>query len=136
MTESMTKTASLFGSNDHALDASIRRAIAHAMRHSSKSREQLAEELSQRTGCHVSANVLNAMAAESKRLTRFPLCWVVPFCEVTGDDTLARLAIPSALRQYTELGERVVRAQHEFEELTDLRRMLSVRQEAPSGSVA
>lgn len=81
----------------HDLNWQISRAVSKAL-HSvrkHKSRAQVAEELSARTGRQISVAILNeftrdgtASSEGGKRPKPFPAALVAPFCEVTGDDSL------------------------------------------------
>lgn len=89
-----------------ALDNAIRAAITRALRVcTSKSREAVAEELSEATGVQITLRMLNDYTAESRRPYRFPAAWVIPFCRITGDDSLQRLLLGPELADILRLGE-------------------------------
>ncbi|SRR6266568_254360 len=87
-------------------EAFLRRSIAKAIRKSSKSRDQICGELSKLVGVRVSRHMLNAYTSESNRSARFPASFVVPLCQILGDDELQRCVIESHLRELLEFGER------------------------------
>lgn len=86
-------------------DVEIRRCLAEAMRLTCKSREQIADALSERIGRPITVHMLNDYAALSKEGNRFPAAWVRAFCEVTGDDSLQRMILGPHLAALVELGE-------------------------------
>jgi hypothetical protein len=95
-----------FSGNHEHIDTAIRRHISDAMRRSSKSRAEIAEEMSRRLECRVTASMLNDYTAETKGAARFPAAWIVALCEVTGDDRLQRLVLSARLQKLLGLAER------------------------------
>lgn len=49
--------------------------------------------------------MLDQFTAESRRPYRFPAAWVVPFCRITGDDSLQRLLLGPNLAGALRVGE-------------------------------
>ncbi len=71
--------------NDAAL---IRAIVVDAMKHCTKSRAQIADEMSLLVGTQVTERMLNAFAADSREDHRFPSELARAFCAVVGDDRL------------------------------------------------
>ena len=69
-------------------DAMVRRTISQAIRDCSKSREQIADEMTEILGVRVTVSMLNDFTASAKRLCRWPAAWDRAFCAVTGDHEL------------------------------------------------
>lgn len=69
-------------------DAVVRQAISSAIHACSKSREQIADNMSALLGTRVTVHMLNSYSSEAKQLNRFPAAWDRAFCRATGDDTL------------------------------------------------
>jgi hypothetical protein len=96
-----------------ALDSAVRMALARAIRNCrDKSREQIASALSEQTGTRITLRTLNALTAESRRPYRFPATWVIPFCRITGDDSLQRLLLGPTLGKLLSIGEIELAAHH------------------------
>jgi hypothetical protein len=86
--------AELTGSmNDGAL---IRGVLVEAIRHSSKSRPQIADEMTRLVGREITERALNAYTAESKEDHRWPAELTRAFCSATGDDRLLRVLSEAA----------------------------------------
>jgi hypothetical protein len=93
-----------------ALDRDIRAAISRAIRACpNKTREMIAEDLSKATGVRVSLRMLNDYTADSRAPYRFPAAWVIPFCEITGDNSLRSALLGPRLEETLHLGERVIK---------------------------
>jgi hypothetical protein len=114
----MPIVAQLSGSNEMPVqgppmdrDRAIRNLIAEIIRSSPQSRDVLADEMSRITGQRITRRMLDDFSALSKRAHRFPLSFVVAFCEITGDDRLQRMALSPRLRKLLELGERKLAAE-------------------------
>ena len=91
------------------LDILIRRLLTGALRASSKSRSEIAHELSTRVGTPISVFMLNEYTAPSKVLRRFPAVWLPAFCDITGDDGPRLLLLDPRLRDLLlEIGERAL----------------------------
>lgn len=98
-------------------DAMVRTAISRAIRNSSKSRDQIAEEMTTILGVHVTGSMLNDFTASAKRLCRWPAAWDRAFCAVTGDIDLlicrvraaGFMVIGSVERDLMELGREYLR---------------------------
>jgi hypothetical protein len=58
------------------------------MKRSSKSREQIAEEMSAMLGVKITARMITSYTSESKELHRWPAEFDLAFCEVTGNYAL------------------------------------------------
>jgi hypothetical protein len=74
-----------------------------------KSREEIAEELSARTGQRVTVAMLNDYSAESKKPARFPACFLQAFSEIVGSDALQLFVLSDRQRHLLELGEQAER---------------------------
>lgn len=72
------------------IDTSVRALVADAIRRSSKSREQIADDMSYLTGRSVTKTMLDCYTAESKE-HRFPVVFLPAFCKSTGDCRLLDL---------------------------------------------
>lgn len=105
-------------------DTMIRKIVSEVMHHSTKSRAQIADEMSQLVHVAVTAHMLNGYAAPSKSGARFPAAFVNAFCEVTGDDRLQRLLLSPALRNKVEIVERELNAAQEKHRAQQLREQL------------
>lgn len=88
-------------------DAALRRLLTDLLKQSSKSRAQVAEEISVHAGQRISKRMLDDWMAESKKPARFPACLVQAFCEVTGNDQLQRYLLSERMRQLLSVGESV-----------------------------
>lgn len=91
------------------LDAQIRHALRVAIRHSGKSRDQIAEELRSRHGLNISVPILNNWTGDSKRERRVPAVMVPALCAVLGDQSLQRLLLNEEQVGKLELGECVAK---------------------------
>jgi hypothetical protein len=68
-------------------DSIVRGAVAEAIRKSPKSREVIAEEISELTGRTVTLQMVNGWTGESQQSHSFPFRLLRAFCHVTGDCT-------------------------------------------------
>ena len=75
------------------------------MHKSTKSRAQVADEMSALVGRRISVRMLDEYAREAK--TRFPAALVDAFCTALGDDRLKRLVVGDSHRPLIELGEKL-----------------------------
>jgi len=123
-------------------DSMIRKIVSEVMHHSTKSRAQIADEMSQLVHVEVTANMLNGYAAPSKTGVRFPAAFIHAFCQVTGDDRLQRLLLSPVLRKKVEIVERELTADQEKRKAQLLREQLLAEQQllplftdAPDGYV-
>jgi len=123
-------------------DATIRKIVSEVMHHSTKSRAQIADEMSQLVQIEITANMLNGYAAPSKSGVRFPAAFINAFCQVTGDDRLQRFLLSPVLRKKIEIVERELTADQEKRKAQLLREQLLVEQKslplfanAPDGCV-
>jgi hypothetical protein len=117
----------LFSNNDQPMPGSmsdatlVRSLIAEVIRKSSKSRAQIAEEMSYLVGREITERMLNGFTADSRDDYRWPGELDRAFCFVTGDDRLLRCRV--------ELSGYVVITNDEFE-LLELGRQYLIRQRA------
>jgi hypothetical protein len=111
-------------------DATIRKIVSEVMHHSTKSRAQIADELSQLVDVEVTANMLNGYAAPSKTGVRFPAAFINAFCQVTGDDRLQRFLLSPVLRKKIEIVERELTAAQEKHQAQLLREQLLEEQKS------
>jgi len=96
--------------NDESM---VRSVVTSSIKRCGKSREQIADEMSDLLGIQVTARMITAFTAESKELHRFPGSWDRAFCQATGDNRLLVCRVEAA-------GFRVITA--EEEKLLDLGR--------------
>lgn len=90
--------------------------VTEVIRNSSRSRAQVADEMSRLLGISVTERMLDCYTAESKEKHRFPAAFVPAFCRATADFRLLYLlaerlgfAVIEAWQvPVLELGERVV----------------------------
>lgn len=88
-------------------DLALRLLLSKLIRGCSKTRAQIAEELTDLSGLQVTVHMLNDFTAESKGNARFPAALVRSLCEVLeSDEILVSLARPR-LRKQIELAEKV-----------------------------
>jgi hypothetical protein len=102
----------------------LREVLSSAIKHSGKSRAQIAAELSDALGRAVTVSMLNDFTSVSgyKEGARFPAAWIIAFCVAVGDDSLQRLVLSPRLRKVLELAERdlaAIRDEMAREELRD-----------------
>jgi hypothetical protein len=88
-------------------DSALRELLSHLLRQSSKSRAQIAEEVSVHVGQRISKDMLDDWTAESKKPARFPAFLIPAFCEITGSDELQRHLLSERLRRVLSVGESV-----------------------------
>lgn len=69
-------------------DSLVRGIITSSIKQSGKSREQIAEEMSESLAVQVTARMITSFTAESKELHRWPGAWDRAFCQATGDHRL------------------------------------------------
>jgi hypothetical protein len=86
-------------------DSALRKLLSNLINQSSKSRAQIAEEISVHAGQRISKRMLDDWTAESKKPARFPAFLIPIICEVTGDDRLQRWVIGKRLSKLLEFGE-------------------------------
>lgn len=60
-------------------------ALSYSLRHAGKSREQIADEMSELTGEEISVHMINAWVCQSKEHHRFPLEYLPAFIKVTAN---------------------------------------------------
>lgn len=66
-------------------DLSLRLITSQAIKNGSKSRAQIADEMTNLLGVRVTEQMLNCFTAESKDKHRFPAAFVPALCHITGD---------------------------------------------------
>lgn len=71
----------------------VRAVVTGAIKHSGKSREQIASQMSELLGLQVTARMLASFTAGSKELHRWPGAWDRAFCVATGNDVLLRCRV-------------------------------------------
>lgn len=71
-------------------DSLVRGIVASAIKHSRKSCEEIAEEMSALVGTPITMRMIRAFTAASKQEYRWPSAWDRVFCHVTGDTRLLR----------------------------------------------
>ena len=86
-------------------DKALRLLLARVISSSPRSREQIADELSERLGHRVTKYMLDGFTSEGKGKPRFPAAWVQAFCQVVADDRLQRFIMGQRLRDLVRLGE-------------------------------
>jgi hypothetical protein len=98
-------------------DQKIRHAVKVSIARSGKDRSAIAREMTARLDRvpPVTKHMLNDFTGlcETQSHPRFPLAWVVAFCDATGSESLARLALTPKLRALVELGECELEAQRQ-----------------------
>lgn len=95
-----------FSGNERQNDAVLRELVADAISTSTKSRDQIADELTSIVGCRITRRMLDDFCSRSKVGTRFPAAWVAAFCEVTGDESLVLQLLPQQMRQKLDFADR------------------------------
>lgn len=90
-------------------DNEVRKLLSKLIRQCSKKRRQIAEELSNLTGLHITERMLDDWTSECHRSARFPAFLAEPFCRVIGNDELHRYLVSERLREVIELGEKAER---------------------------
>lgn len=113
------------GGSEHGChDAAIRKLLTEVMRSCSKSRAQIAEEMSRLTGLHITANMLYGYSAKDRRPARFPAVFVPAFCKATGDFRLQKMLLDARMTQLVETVERELDAARQACEARALRDQL------------
>lgn len=114
-------------------DAEVRATISRAIKGCSKSREQIADEMSVLLGMRVTERMLNAFTADANQMHRWPAAWDRAFCRATGDDRLLVFRVLLAglyvvtpdEYQLLELGREYLRQKRTNERLAMLEKRLS-----------
>ena len=101
----MSDWRQLYTPRRHDLDALLRDSLRRAIRFSSKSRQQICDELSIRLGRKISSNMLDNWTGESKRAWRLPADCVPVLCEILDNDTMQRQLLSESLKEAVEVGE-------------------------------
>jgi hypothetical protein len=87
-------------------DAQLRTMLTLIFKRSGKSRAQIADDLSIRTGRKISIRQLDNWTSTARQDTRrFPAALIEPLCELLADDSLQRYVMGKRLRQLVRLGE-------------------------------
>jgi hypothetical protein len=68
----------------------VRGVVTEAIRHSTKSREEIAEQMSGLSGDHITVRMLNSYTSEAAEQHRWPAQYTRAFCQVIGDWGLLR----------------------------------------------
>ena len=99
MTARLPKYGAILGTS---ADAKVRNLVNDTIRHCKHlSREQIAERMTERLGQRVTVRMLYDYTSKKRKYHRFPACFVIALCEVTGDERLrAYLGAP-----YFEFGK-------------------------------
>lgn len=116
-------------------DSLVRGLITDAIRRSTKSRAQIAEEMSHLLGQEVTEAQLNAFTAPSKTGHRWPSAWDRAFCHATGDFRLltkkAELAgfrvVSVEEYQYLQLGKTYIEQKRAAEAMARLESSITSR---------
>jgi hypothetical protein len=103
-------------------DRALRDLIADIIRQSPKKRPQLAEELSEALGQHITSFMLDCFTATGK--SRFPAIFIQAFSDITGDDRLQRFVMGPRLRRLVEFAEAELSAARDECERAGLREEL------------
>lgn len=77
-------------------DLPIRAAVSSSIRRSDRSREQIAESMTEALGTRVTAVMLNTYTAASGSANRLPAAWVRAFCDAAGSDLLLEVLAEAA----------------------------------------
>ncbi len=77
-------------------DLMVREVITNAIKRSTKSREEIAEEMSRLLAVSVTERMITAFTSESKELHRWPGAWDRAFCAAVGDDSLLKCRVEAA----------------------------------------
>jgi hypothetical protein len=110
--------------NTGTADNQLRKLLTDIIRDCPKKRLQIAEELSELLGQSVTVHMLNDFTSESKKPARFPALFILPLCQVVGDDRLQRHVMGNRLRMLVEFAERELAASRDEFERTRLRNEL------------
>ena len=97
-----------FGVENAAQNKAVREAVKASIRSSGKAIEQISAEMRHRLGQAVTPHMLYGYTRKDDERPRFPAALVEAFCEVTGDDQLARLVVGRRLAGLVRLGEALV----------------------------
>jgi hypothetical protein len=89
----------------HSIDSLIRDTLRQLLHIPTKSRQNVADELSQRLGRKISVHILHKWVSDGKQVWRLPADVVPALCEILGDDTLQRLLLNAPMKEALELGE-------------------------------
>jgi hypothetical protein len=76
-------------------EARLRLALTRAIRLSCRSRQQIADTMSELLGRRISLNAVNTWTNRTKTRVRFPAAWIPAFCEAAMTD-IPQLALLSA----------------------------------------
>jgi|GEM_PF-1534570 hypothetical protein len=90
-------------------DSELRELLAALIKRCSKSRAQIAEQMSVHAGQPISKRMLDDWTAESKKAARFPAAFIEAFCEAVGNDDLQCFVMGERLRTIVELRNKQVR---------------------------
>ena len=116
--------------NSADYDLTVRTVFAEALRRCSKSRDQIADEMSAITVRKITKQMLNGYAAPSKEAARFPAAFIPAFCKATGDDRLLRLLLTPQILALIEIVEHEITAAQQAREAQALRGRLVLQERA------
>lgn len=111
-----------------AFDRNVRLAVSATIHRSSKPIDAIAIEMSKSVGYEVTVAMLRSHTAKSKRAHRFPVTWIKPLCEATGNYRVLHLvARECGFRMVTVAEADVAR---KFLDREDAERALKIATEA------
>ncbi len=87
------------------LDAILRESMRRAMLTRGINAQEVADELSKRSGRSITPGLVNAWIAKQRHRWHLPADLVPAVCEFLGDDTIQRLLLSDKLRHALTLGE-------------------------------
>jgi hypothetical protein len=90
-------------------DAQLRELLRALLKHPSKSRENIADELSLHAGQRISKYMLDDWARPGKAAARFPAFLIEALCEVVGNDALQRHVMGARLRGIVDLRDEQIK---------------------------
>ena len=98
-------------------EADLRELVSKALHACRKhiSREQVAQELTARTGHKITKGMLDDWATPSKKGLRVPAFLIKPLCEVTGNNDPAMAVLPYRVVFLVTLGEWVYQSRRTLE---------------------
>ncbi len=113
-------------------DGLVREIVTAAIRNNTKSRQQIAEEMSRLTGAAVTARMLNSYTSEAAEQHRWPAQYTRAFCYVVKDWTLLRCIversgfymITPAEEELLELGREYLKQKRASEQIQAIEKRL------------
>jgi hypothetical protein len=101
------------------VDLALRQLLSLVISTCSKSRAEIAAEMSTILGVEIKPSALNLWTAPSRPESRFPCIFADAFCRATGDDRLQRFLLGPRLCGLLEVGESVIRVSQRLGERRD-----------------